>query len=83
MIHENRFREMLGNTNPGKLCASKIWTYTVAAATGSSILEKMVGTSPRKYQNTGHIHCLVKGNVRGSALAEHVWESGHDIDWDS
>ena len=25
----------------------------------------------------------VKGNVSGSALAEHAWDSGHAIDWDS
>ena len=25
----------------------------------------------------------VKGNVGGSALAEHAWDSGHDINWDS
>ena len=29
VIRENCFREMLGNSNPRKLCASKIWTYTV------------------------------------------------------
>ena len=29
LIPKNCFREMVGNTNPRKLCASKIWTYTV------------------------------------------------------
>ena len=24
----------------------------------------------------------VKGNISGSALAEHAWDSGHDIDWE-
>ena len=49
---------------------------------GSSILEKLGGTSPREYQNTGHAH-TVKGNVNGSAPAEHACDSSHDIDWDS
>ena len=29
MIREDCFHEMFGNSNPRKLCASKIWTYTV------------------------------------------------------
>ena len=29
MISENCFREMFGKSNPRKLCASKIWAYTV------------------------------------------------------
>ena len=29
LVHENCFLEIFGNSNPGKLCASKIWIYTV------------------------------------------------------
>ena len=49
-------------------------------------MEKLGSTLPKEYQNTGQIHVhtvhTVKGNVSGSTVAEHAWDSGRDINWD-